>query len=694
MPPASTAPVHAVRHTQRNEEKHKARRPKTPQKTKLMVLGGGPASLAAIFALTASPGWQDRFEITLLQMGWRLGGKCASSRDPEQGFRNYEHGFHILGGFYHNSLKLLSECYAEWQHKPPGKSFPNCALTPHNLVHLMQRGEGGWEHVCVPFPDRGGEFGEGEITLTPYEMTRAMWDWIKRSLRDAAERGSTLDPDIHTHVAELDAKFPQAEPLQLHDDHAGALDHHVTAVQAHVAKARTIITRHGSIPAKFDYAMMLRIALIFMRGIIADRVWMYGFDHINDREFSDWLRGHGADDEVINSPYIQGGYDYAFAYHGGDYRNRRFAAGSGLRGTLRMILTYNRTVFAHMNGGMGEVVVTPLYDVLKSRGVKFRFFHRVDHLELDAKGKTIAKIHVTRQARPRDGEDGYDPMMIYDIDGEARRFWPNHPRYEDLTDALKEEIKHAEDVYESPWWPGGEKIPLELGRDFDAVVLGISAGALPFICKDLVARRPRWKRMLDNLETVQTIAAQLWLSQNTEQLGWSAGATALTAFAQPHATWADMSFLLKYEQHGDQPCAQLSYFCGTMPRLHIRQDENYPALERMRVEKATDAWISEHLPELWPSAGRGADGKLSALVGKYARANSLPASAYVLTPPGTVETRLRPGESGVSNLFLAGDWTRNGADTGSFENAIMSGLQCSRAICGYPRRIAGESDFA
>lgn len=674
------------------EKQNKSTRMKTPKKTKLLILGGGPSALAAAFGLTSSPGWSDRFEITLLQMGWRLGGKCASSRDPNHGYRNHEHGFHILGGFYHNSLKLLRDCYTEWKHPPNSSDFPDCALTPHNLVHLMQLRSGQWQHVRVPFPDRDGEFGVGEIALTPYEMTRAVWDWIKRAAEGPFEEGQGLSSEAQSHLKELDKLIPEQDPLHAKATDLAAFDRHATAVGKHLRESGPLVVQPGSVPAKFDYAMMLRIALIFTRGIIADGIWMRGFDCINHKEFSDWLRDHGAEDDVIESPYIQGGYDYAFAYHGGDSKNRRFAAGSGLRGTLRLILTYHRSVFAHMNGGMGEVVVTPLYEVLKERGVKFRFFHRVDHLGLDDKGKTIARIRITRQARPNAGDDHYDPLLSYDVAGETRRFWPAHPKYEELTDILKEEYEHAEDVYESPWWPGGEQIELQYGKDFDAVVLGISAGALPYICSDLAARRPRWKLMLDNLETVQTIAAQLWLSESTPALGWKEGPTALTAFAQPHATWADMSFLLKYEKNESRPCAQLSYLCGTMPRLKVDQDMHYPPLERQRVERATDAWIENELQHLWPKFAP--DNGPTPLVAKYVRANSLPAGAYVLTPPGSVETRLRPNESGVTNLFLAGDWTRNGADTGSFENAIMSGLQCSRAVCGFPRRIYGESDFA
>ncbi len=629
-------------------------------------------------------------------MGWRLGGKCASSRDPKRHFRNHEHGFHILGGFYHNSMKLLRDCYAEWKDPPNNLGFPDCALTPHNLVHLMRLKNNAWEHISVPFPERDGEFGDDEISLTPYEMTRAIWDWVKRSTNTPFEGvAESFHPQAHAHIDAVEKKLPKRDPIHLSDDHVESLGRHVSAFHAHVKKSAPLVPSPDSTAAKFDYAMMMEIALIIIRGILMDGVWRHGFDCINHREFSDWLRSHGASDAVINSPYIQGGYDYAFAYKGGDYKTRRFAAGAGLRGTLRMLLTYHGTVFAHMNGGMGEVIVTPLYEVLKARGVKFRFFNRVDRLELDAPGKSILKIHGTRQAKPKHGQDNYAPLIGYeDNAGEPRRFWPPHPKYEELSQPLKEEFDHAEDVYESPWWPGGEKFVLEHGKDFDIVVLAISAGALPYICEDLVTRHPRWNEMLANQKTVQTISAQFWLSQETKKLGWKGGPTALTAFAQPHATWADMTYLLKYERNNGIDRKELSYFCGTLPRLNVPQGVDYPALERDRVQKATNKWIAEHIRQLWPDAVLEADGSLKILIDRYVRANSLPAGGYVLSPPGTIDKRLRTNESGVSNLFLAGDWTRNGADTGSFENAVMSGLQCSRAICGHPRRIAGESDFA
>jgi uncharacterized protein with NAD-binding domain and iron-sulfur cluster len=65
----------------------------------------------------------------------------------------------------------------------------------------------------------------------------------------------------------------------------------------------------------------------------------------------------------------------------------------------------------------------------------------------------------------------------------------------------------------------------------------------------------------------------------------------------------------------------------------------------------------------------------------------------VTTPAGSIHARLRPEESGVPNLFLAGDWTRNNFDMGAVEVAVQSARLCARAICGQPKNIYGESDF-
>ena len=85
---------------------------RAPGKRKIAVLGGGCGSMAAVWELTEIPGWQEKFDITVYQMGWRLGGKCASGRNAAAGQRIEEHGLHVWAGFYENGFKLMQQAYA------------------------------------------------------------------------------------------------------------------------------------------------------------------------------------------------------------------------------------------------------------------------------------------------------------------------------------------------------------------------------------------------------------------------------------------------------------------------------------------------------------------------------------------------------------------------------------------------------
>ncbi len=76
---------------------------------KVAILGGGAGSLTVALALT-EPG-RGNFDVTVYQMGWRLGGKGASGRNPKYGDRIEEHGIHVWFGFYENAFKLLGSCY-------------------------------------------------------------------------------------------------------------------------------------------------------------------------------------------------------------------------------------------------------------------------------------------------------------------------------------------------------------------------------------------------------------------------------------------------------------------------------------------------------------------------------------------------------------------------------------------------------
>ena len=90
-------------------------------KRRVVVLGGGPAGVAAAFWLTA-PEQQNRYQVTLYTQGWRLGGKCASGRNMACSARIEEHGLHLLIGCYENAFATVRACYAAWTPPPASPS--------------------------------------------------------------------------------------------------------------------------------------------------------------------------------------------------------------------------------------------------------------------------------------------------------------------------------------------------------------------------------------------------------------------------------------------------------------------------------------------------------------------------------------------------------------------------------------------
>ena len=174
-------------------------------------------------------------------------------------------------------------------------------------------------------------------------------------------------------------------------------------------------------------------------------------------------------------------YSLAFAFADGNVTRRSMAAGTVLRGALRMVFGYDGSVMWKMQGGMGDVVFAPLYRVLARRGVKFRFFHRVRKLHLSGDRTSIERISLGRQLRVKDGD--YSPLVT--IGG--RWCWPNAPDYAQIDDAQVARLRAMEqdpDAYvnlESSWSSWGpaeeDEVVLERGRDddlgFDHVVLEI-----------------------------------------------------------------------------------------------------------------------------------------------------------------------------------------------------------------------------
>src|SRR5260370_20238890 len=163
-----------------------------------------------------------------------------------------------------------------------------------------------------------------------------------------------------------------------------------------------------------------------------------------------------------------------------------------------------------------------------------------------------------------------------------------------------------------------------------------------------------------------------------------------------------MSQVLPPEDWPPADCVcNVAYFCGVLS--DVEEDTEAHADERAR--RAALAYLRGDLGDLWPQADSPRGVRWDDLVdpqqrvgeqrfnSQYWRANVLGSERYVTTYAGTVQYRLRADQSGYPNLFLAGDWTRNGIDGGSVEAAVTSGMLAARASTRPPREIPGTTGW-
>jgi uncharacterized protein with NAD-binding domain and iron-sulfur cluster len=440
-----------------------------------------------------------------------------------------------------------------------------------------------------------------------------------------------------------------------------------------------------------------------------------GFDALNDYDTREWLIMNGALESSVNSGFINGLYDLAFAYEDGDPERPGMAAGQGLRGFFRMFFTYRGSLFWKMQAGMGDVVFAPYYEVLRRRGVKFEFFHRLENVGLVDPTKLapgerpyVDRLEFDVQARIQGGAD-YEPL----VDVEGLPCWPSAPGWDQLDEG--ERLRGEAREFESFWDRRCEgKKQLQVTRDFDFVVLGVSIGTIPHVCSEFLLRDARWRSMVEHVKTVETQAFQIWLKDGMEDLGWDEAPPNLSGFVEPFDTWADMSHLASRESWTTPPRA-IAYFCNTMPSgpTPASSDSAYPERQREIVRRNAIRFLNRDIVSLWPKAQRevgtfrwdalqspdtgASEGAMSeaaaSAVGageecfdsQFWIANVNPSDRYVLSLPGSLKYRISPLDDSYDNLTITGDWTDCGFNFGCVEAAVMSGRLAAHALSRWPR---------
>jgi uncharacterized protein with NAD-binding domain and iron-sulfur cluster len=664
-------------------------------------------------------------------MGWRLGGKGASGRGPAN--RIEEHGLHLWMGFYENAFRLMRECYAERHAAFPACRFSDWreAFKPAPHVGVADRTDEGWSFWIANFPPGRGEPGDpvdsGPFTVTAYLRQSIML--IGELLRSSGASSAT-PREAETRSVGLDSLTSAIDRLLRYGE---------LATVAAISEACGILAEgiETFVPQMFSDAASLPARLLdslasaarsqINRRVEEDRelrrVWQVidlilaivrgsvrwglafdprGFDAINDYDWREWLRMNGAAEQSLDSGFMRGIYDLAFAFEDGDPTRPRLAAGVALRGAMRMFFTYRGALFWRMSAGMGDIVFAPLYQVLRERGVRFEFFHRLRNVGLSAAGSGepayVERLEFDVQTRVIGGGE-YQPLI--DVNGIPS--WPSLPDYAQLVNgrALERQGRDFEKVWEER--RSGTKTLL-VQRDFDFVVLGVSIGALPGVAGELIEREPRWRDMVRHVKTVPTQAFQVWIRKSASQLGWNYPQTNLAGFVEPFDTWADMTHLIP-EESGQGQVNSIAYFCSPLPdpapngapvtrRLSHRQHEV--------VRDNSVRFLKNDVASLWPRCKRS-DGEFdwSALVAPDSRrrsknagveqfdtqfwtANVNPTDRYVQSLPGSIVYRISPLDMTFDNLTIAGDWTATSLDTGCIESAVISGCLAAHAISQKP----------
>ncbi|WP_437675838.1 NAD(P)-binding protein [Sorangium sp. So ce131] len=672
---------------------------------RIAILGGGIGSLVTAFELSSHPGWKDRHDITIYQMGWRLGGKCASGVNTERADRIQEHGIHVFYGFYENIFRVVRACYEELGRHPdaPLATWQD-ALKPMPCVMNAERVDGRWDFWELPCPPNDRVPGDGGELDAPWQYVARILGWASLALRKlsrAAERtvegelgraGSLVQLLDRGHaLARSLATAPWQHPSDGWKVLLGILDRLAGALRRSPA---TEALRRLWITGDLLIAMA--------RGILADRLIEPPYDwfKIDHLDFREWLSLHGASPETLRSAVCEGLYASALCTGA-----RQIGAGTFAHAVLRMIFTYKGSLLWQLQAGTGDAIVAPLYLVLRRRGVRFEFFHSVNRLELSADRSRVERIVMDRQATPKGA--AYEPLV--DVGGLP--CWPAAPRYEQLVEGerLRAEGHDLEDWWAA--WPNAGTVTLEAGRDFDRAVLGIAIGAFPYICKELLddPGNPRFRAMVENVKTTATQSLQLWLTPSLSGLGWSGTSPIMIPYAAPFDTWGDMSHLLARERWAaPHPCGSLHYFSAALDDdepLPPRDDHGHHARQNARVKQNALRWLRESAAGLWPRAATtdapgGLDWHLlvdpedrageARLDGQFWTAPANPSDRYVLSAPGTSRARLRADESGYENLLFAGDWVLTALSIGSVEAAAMAGMQAARAIDGRCRKAYGD----
>ena len=680
---------------------------------KIAILGGGVGAMTAAYWLTnpLPDGSAPGHDITVYQLGWRLGGKGASGRNAAIGQRIEEHGLHIWMGFYANAFRMMRTVYGELNRPldAPLATWED-AFKPQTVYAMADKGpDGQWlaKEWIVPTPLRPGKPGDQTGFPTPCGYIPSLTHWAADRIDEflGGFRHTTCKPHelSETHRTHLNLIHSSLREAASHagPPHEAGKPVPKTHTQHHPILKLALEGVQKLIGLGLDFTdsclgmhralIVADIAVSIGLGILRDLCDTDDWTAIDDQDWQQWMIRNGLHPKSVWSSPIRALYDIAFGYHDGEAKPEKadMAAGTTTCATARILFDYYGGLFMKMQAGMGDTIFAPIYQVLKQRGVKFKFFHRLRDVVPSDDGTKIDALQIGIQAELTETDAEYQPL----IDVGNLPCWPSEPFWNQLKNGA--ELQASGIDFESYASPDVGTRVLERGIDFDHVVFGLSLGAVPHVCPKLLQQKQPWRDMVEKVKVVRTQAFQLWLSRNIADLGWppaldgrNYGERAVFGtYVEPLDTWADMSQLIPRETWS-VPVQNVAYFCGVMPD----SEEGGAAA----VQAHAHEYLDRDIGLVWTTSQRNGKFRYEWLAvndasrswsdeerfeQQYFRANTEPTELYVLSVAGSTKYRLDPADNGYENLSLAGDWVRNGFAIGCVESGVLGGMKGVQRFC-------------
>lgn len=543
---------------------------------KIAIVGGGPAGLSAAYHLAI----QDRFDITVYQLGWRLGGKCATGRDVFATERNKgrptnrieEHGIHGFTNFYANAFKVVRGCYVaryprDWEEKIRQNFIPSSfsRVYDHHGSQWVYRdtflptGIDGVPWDDQPFPFSEDQVWEGLSRMISARGSQGRSFVAKRTSDLTAGTGKHLTkpragiltlivrPMVIWHLRKirkaLEIQDPRRRQKRLK---------RLRRLAWWAEKALELLHNTGPTWARLPFPLrrfqmvahdafhQLDFWTAVLNGVSrkggSESLLESDVDAIDKYNYRTWLGRNGCTESTLRTAMVHSIPNILFAYEDGNTTRRPDLSAATYLGWMIRSLTGKGPYYWFFKEGTGESLITPIYEGLRSLGVEFEFFHRLSDIESNVpagqnrKPGEAVRLVFQRQAIPT---PDWDPLFELDVNGSKKRVWPNRPDFEHLRPAgSKARWSPEEDNLEAWDYPHTDPCHVQsthlqgmkderahgCNHDgvFDHVVLAVPPKVL--LKLDGLEGFDNWKPGR-SWRTTATIAAQLWLDRDPMHLG-------------------------------------------------------------------------------------------------------------------------------------------------------------------------------